>query len=524
VRRPVLAVTALLAASACNCGDDPSTKPDPRLGAACTKQADCGSSLLCFAGTCEEALPASAACATPGASPELLAGAAVVADDPGVGVCAVGVQAPVFPAGAGLGQVQDLGVHTVGDVVTFTVPTGTWSVTVYEQAVGAVPASVTLQSGSTLPNVAVPDDVKLPGGTVLFDDTPASIPPDADGFDDYTGLLAVHFGAPTPYTGTATWPNATKGLELARVAGELPPGTWSMTVNDYAYECATTYAGSCTGGGTTQQYRVHVLTKGPPRGTGRLDLDVYLASARFTAQTAASSAAMQRVFDGAALKLGNAGICLGTVTFHDLPAWARTRFEQTDYDETKACDGVAQLFRLSQTQSANVHYFLVDEILAVQPGAPGTQLLGLDGAIPGPSGLPGSPSSGAVASLGTVSPCSGAFDLERCEADQLGYVTAHEIGHWLGLFHTTEAPGIFFDPLADTGRCPCPRCARSADRPRCGSDPDLYVTTSQCTASATCAGGDNLMFWIISGNASKGRVSTQQGEVARANPAVKVTP
>jgi hypothetical protein len=519
-RSPLLAALALSAA--CHCGGDGPAEEAAQVGDACSRQADCGSALLCWSGACAERLPAAPTCATPGAAPALLAGVAVVAEDPGPGVCTFPVRDVVLPSD----QVQDLGERGVGEEVSFTVPDGTWSITVVEQVVdGSAPETVNYR-GSELPNAAVPDDVRMPDGRTLFDDTPASIPTDADHYPDYTGFLSVHFGAATPGTGVATFPNATPGLELVRVAGELPPGTWTLKVNDWAYECATLYSADCTGGSTEGRYRVHVITRGPPASTGRLDLDVYLATSdgaggpRLTAAQAAASPALARAFGTLASYLGQAGLCLDTVTFHDLPDWARQRFASTEYAGT-GCDEVSQLFRLSLVPSPNVQLFLVDELVSSLPAQPGT-LLGVDGAIPGPSGAPGGPTSGAVASLGDLVPCSGPISLLGCEADLLGYVGAHEVGHWLGLFHTTEATGTQFDPLEDTPRCPCNRCASPGDRSRC-DDPahPAFVFTDRCSGpGATCAGASNLMFWVVTGS-SQGRLTTEQSEVARLNPAVR---
>ena len=524
MRRP-LGILILLLAAACDCGGDSSKRDDPKVGDACTRQSDCGA-LLCFEGACAEALAASPTCATPGAPPALLAGAPVEADDPGAGVCTFEVREHALPGGDARGQVQDLGEHTVGETVAFTVPAGTWSVTIYQQELdGSAPDTVTFQ-GFQVVNSAVPDDVRMPDGRLLFDDTPTSIPSDPDGYDDYTSFLSVHFGAGTPGTGTATFPNTSRGLELARVAGELPAGAWSLLVNDWGFECLQIGAPTCTGGSGASRYRVYVLTKGPLTSTGALALDVYLASAdgggnpRLTAAQAAGNASLARTFTGVSSLLGQAGVCLDTVTFHDLPDWARLRYESTEVDDESACDELAQLFRLSRTTGSGVHVFLVDELLSVQPGTPGTQLLGVDGSIPGPSGLPGSPSSGAVAMLGDLASCTGPFSVQNCEADLLAYVAAHEVGHWLGLFHTTEATGTSFDPLSDTPKCTCDRCAPAGERARCDDPTDPAIVFGQHCATSTCGGASNLMFWVI-GTGTQGRVSREQGEVIRLNPAVR---
>jgi hypothetical protein len=512
----------LVALVAVACGRDEPAKPSVEPGTPCTSQATCGS-LLCFEGRCVIALPAAPSCAAAGAAPALVAGAAVVATDPGAGVCTHAVMEPDLPAGS----VQDLGEHTVGEVIPFQVPAGTWSLTFYEQEVGdSAPASV-LYLGTVVANGAVPDDVKTPLGTPLFDDTPAP-PADADGYADYTGFPSVYL-LPTPSTGVATFPNAPKGLELARVAGALPAGTWTLMVNDWAYECYLLPGSDCTGGSTASRYRVHVATKGPPASTGALDVHVYLATSSVggdpvTAAQAAADPGMARLFQGVATVLGRAGLCLGTVTFHDLPAWARARFGTTDYayDPTQPCDEVHQLFQLSTASSGrSVSLFLVD-VLRDENTPPGQTLAGVDGSIPGPSGLAGTTASGAVMIAEPVPGCSGAFAPRTCAADELALVASHELGHWLGLYHPTEAYGSSFDPLGDTPRCPCKRCGTQAERARC-EDPTspTQMLPGTCNGSGTCAGASNLMFWAYDVAVSTASLTPQQGEVVRLNPAVR---
>ena len=99
----------------------------------------------------------------------------------------------------------------------------------------------------------------------------------------------------------------------------------------------------------------------------------------------------------------------------------------------------------------------------------------------------------------------------------MAYVAAHETGHFLGLFHTTEKEGADFDPITDTPRCPCSTCASTVDQPRCGTSNPPNMLASRCVSPSSCGGGDNLMFWLL---APGGKLSPQQAQVMRLNPLV----
>ena len=147
-------------------------------------------------------------------------------------------------------------------------------------------------------------------------------------------------------------------------------------------------------------------------------------------------------------------------------------------------------------------------------------MVGIDGTIPGPSTLGGTIHSGAAVNAAdlTVGNCAGAVALASCGADRTAYIAAHEAGHWLGLYHVSEATGELFDSLADTATCACKSCVGTARAAKCGSSTSdvTLVGASDCNSSP-CGGADNLMFWLLDRAISKGKLSTQQGQVARAN-------
>jgi hypothetical protein len=94
---------------------------------------------------------------------------------------------------------------------------------------------------------------------------------------------------------------------------------------------------------------------------------------------------------------------------------------------------------------------------------------GISGGTPVPFGMHGTPGSGVAI----------ATDMFLASGDTraLGRTLAHELGHALGLFHTTEVDGSACDPLPDTPVC----------RDRNGNG---LLDARECAAM----GGDNLMF------------------------------
>ena len=103
--------------------------------------------------------------------------------------------------------------------------------------------------------------------------------------------------------------------------------------------------------------------------------------------------------------------------------------------------------------------------------------LGIAGGLPGAPTFHGTSGSGIVAAVGPL------INGDRVDGGALGFMLAHEIGHSLGLLHTTESTGNTHDVIADTAECPA-----SAD-----TDGDGKVLGAEC--SDFDAG--NVMFWNI---------------------------
>ncbi len=455
---------------------------------------------------------------TLGDMPPLLVGNAGAAVGPATDPtgCQKNIVCSALPAG----QVQELGIHPVGDIVRFNVPAGSASLTIVEQARSATDA-VTF-SGQVQDNAAVPTLLRFPDGGLVYDDN--AIPADNDG-GVLPKLLAFGAGG-SAATGAFTLPNTSAGLQ-AFAAGGLPAGTWSVQVNDYALECADPATGCNDGGFAGNTYDVQVLTKpGPLPASGVVDVNFYLIdTAGLTAQSATTNSAVQRMVKTLSTLYKNAGICLGNVTFFNVPSWAQQKYATLDVTNTLPCDDLSQMFTLSVPGNA-LNFFLVQS-LADKTNNSGGTIVGIDGTIPGPSSIGGSVHSGAAVSIADLSLAGcGASISVNCGADSVAFIAAHEGGHWLGLIHPSEQGGDQFDLLSDTPVCKCEAaCVGSTRAAKCGqaggASPTV-VNAADCLKSSTdCQGGDNLMFWLLQDGASLGHLTSEQGQVMRANPVVR---
>jgi hypothetical protein len=113
--------------------------------------------------------------------------------------------------------------------------------------------------------------------------------------------------------------------------------------------------------------------------------------------------------------------------------------------------------------------------------------IGVSPGLPGPAGLHGTTGSGVVATGASLGSASGNIFTAQ--------VVSHEIGHWLGLQHTSEFSLTGFDPLDDTPEC--------TDMDNMDSCPDF----------------NNLMF--PSAGSNHNILTEGQGFMIQANPLTK---
>ncbi|MEM1415998.1 MAG: hypothetical protein AAGH15_13915 [Myxococcota bacterium] len=316
-----------------------------------------------------------------------------------------------------------------------------------------------------------------------------------------------------------TFPDGTTSLNLR--------GTWSW------YSSATTLLGSITpvlvpispespdvqGGdytlrliADTADLCLYVTSEVPATGPQQLAINVYPVGFALDEGIADASPFYTRFFDE-----------LDAIfTAASVRGLNRPRFEVVDaavaaeYGMITSRRQVAELVSTSVDREDldrfSLNLFLVNGI-----DIPGSDdgIFGISQGVPGAPGLHGTVASGVVASIEliedeTMVPNP---DFDRDEpvdpetnpreipdptggAALTAVIAAHEIGHFLGLFNTSEADQRSFDPLGDTPQC---RVDFPEFRP------------------STCPDGDNLMFPIL-GNQFQTDLTPNQSLVIRGNP------
>ncbi len=228
------------------------------------------------------------------------------------------------------------------------------------------------------------------------------------------------------------------------------------------------------GSAATVDVRV-ILERRPVGGdlVGTLPLNVFLVPGIApNAANAQSDARLSTMLDQIRGALAQQGIAIGDIDFYDLTNGA--------YDDVSSDAEFRAMLRESSIAVENrLNLFVVTRI---SMGASlGQTIAGVAGRIAGPRRM-GTSVSGVMVIY------------QGASAEVLGLVAAHELCHYLGLFHTVEANGTH-DPIDDTLNCPA------------------QGTNMTCTQP----GNLYLMHWSATGGA---RMSDGQGLVIRRHPCV----
>jgi hypothetical protein len=276
--------------------------------------------------------------------------------------------------------------------------------------VGANPVNFTIAKGTrSFVVVAIDDDglrvgirkLVAPDGSVLVDlDKPQGAPMKSG-----------------PYVGSGT--AVVPGSEL--IGSPLQPGEYTIVVGTYDpkyFDRNEPVDGSVE--------RLAVITRRDDLQAGALDLNIHIAPGiGTTAAKAKSDKHVQSTLDRVrGLYQNNLGVTLGTVRYFDLPKTYDTIADGNTVREVCSSRSVP-----GDGQAINV--MLIKDLGFTA---------GFAGGIGAPPGIFGLRTSCVVLE-------------KQGSANITGVLMAHELGHHLGLWHTTELHGGQ-DPLADTPVCP----------------------------------------------------------------------
>ncbi|MBI3185839.1 MAG: hypothetical protein HYZ28_27190 [Myxococcales bacterium] len=225
--------------------------------------------------------------------------------------------------------------------------------------------------------------------------------------------------------------------------------------------------------------------------SGKLNVNFWFAGLSVNASNAPGDPKLQEAIAEIKRIYATSGVTVGTISYFDVPAAQAANFAVIDTIDGKDSE-LRHLFELSAgAPNTALNFFMVKEI---KGGGFGYTILGIAGGIPGIPFVQGTNASGVAVT---------ALNLSQSPAS-VARTMAHEGGHWLGLWHTSEQSGQLHDPLSDTPECPASYDANK----------DKVVTSSECKGT----GAENLMFWEAGPTASS--LSYNQGYVLLRNPVV----
>ncbi|RAL24877.1 hypothetical protein DL240_01320 [Lujinxingia litoralis] len=221
----------------------------------------------------------------------------------------------------------------------------------------------------------------------------------------------------------------------------VPQDVSKVRSGEHTYRLATNAGEIC-----------HYVLERPTRGN-TIDLNIYLVGLGgkgLTAHNAHNHNDLQEVLGHVEDTYSQAGITLGQVRYFAVDAES-----EAAYQVVRSETDVARLAMLTEPPGTDADSVLSANLILVKSfsftGAEG--VLGISMGIPGAPALHGSGISG-VALTGAYIGTESSWGSNPLDGNEFtASIIAHELGHFLGLFHTTETTGSSFDPLADTERC-----------------------------------------------------------------------
>jgi hypothetical protein len=227
------------------------------------------------------------------------------------------------------------------------------------------------------------------------------------------------------------WNNPTVIPATPNFAGQLEQGT-------HTYDLETDSAELCH----------YMLSESTPGTT--IDMNVYLVGVTgLDASNAGNDPDMTAMLDAFDSIFVKADVQLGTVRFFDASSETAQAYSvirsENDYED---------LVRTSILPGPTYDDAVSINVFFTRAFALGGAI-GVSTGIPGPAALHGTRNSGVVFTAEFLGQTFREGGGQVVDGNlYTGIVLAHEVGHYLGLFHTTEQGGRGQDPLDDTPFCP----------------------------------------------------------------------